>query len=201
MLDIVARDVRWEVVGLLDPDPGLRGTEVLGVPVLGDDDLLPELMSNGVSHAFVGLGSAGDGTPRRRLYELALSHGLRLVDAIHPSAVVSPSAFLGPAVTIMAEAVVNAAARLGANVIVNTGAVVEHDCLLGDHVHVATAAALGGDVEVGEGAHVGLGASVREGVRIGAGAVVAAGAVVVADVPEGAVVAGVPARPLERSAR
>jgi acetyltransferase-like isoleucine patch superfamily enzyme len=37
---------------------------------------------------------------------------------------------------------------------------------------------------------------VIEGVRIGPGALVGAGAVVIRDVPEGARVAGVPARPL-----
>jgi serine acetyltransferase len=40
-----------------------------------------------------------------------------------------------------------------------------------------------------------MGAVVVERLRIGAGAFVAAGAVVVADVSEGASVAGVPARP------
>jgi acetyltransferase-like isoleucine patch superfamily enzyme len=38
---------------------------------------------------------------------------------------------------------------------------------------------------------------VIEGIRIGDGALVAAGAVVVRDVPDGARVAGVPARPLD----
>ena len=41
-----------------------------------------------------------------------------------------------------------------------------------------------------------MGAVVIEGVRVGARALVAAGAVVVADVPDGARVGGVPARPL-----
>lgn len=42
--------------------------------------------------------------------------------------------------------------------------------------------------------HIGTGATVLAGVRIGRGAVVAAGAVVVKDVPDYAVVAGVPAK-------
>ena len=49
-------------------------------------------------------------------------------------------------------------------------------------------------VTIGDGADVGAGSIVLPGVRIGAGAQVGAGAVVSVDVPDRAVVAGVPAR-------
>jgi len=55
-------------------------------------------------------------------------------------------------------------------------------------------------VFVGCGADVGMGATILPGVRIGANSIVGAGAVVTADVPEYAIVAGVPAR-LLRSRR
>ena len=56
--------------------------------------------------------------------------------------------------------------------------------------------ASGRDIEVGPGAWIGTRALVLGPCRIGADAVVAAGAVVTHDVPDGARVAGVPARPL-----
>lgn len=198
VMDILRRDGRYEVVGLLDPHTELYGTSVLDAPVLGGDELIPELVRDGVRHAFIGLGSSGDLRPRRRLYELARSHELDIVDAVHPAAVVSSSAELGPGVTLMAGAIVNAGARLGENVVVNTGAILEHDCVLGNHVHVASGAVLGGGVDVGDGTHVGLGARVNQSVRIGRGSIVGAGAVVVDDVEDHVVVTGVPARVLRR---
>jgi acetyltransferase-like isoleucine patch superfamily enzyme len=49
-------------------------------------------------------------------------------------------------------------------------------------------------VFVGRGADVGMNASILPGVRIGANSIVGAGAVVTQEVPEFAIVAGVPAR-------
>jgi len=201
MVDTLRAAGEYEVVALLDASSKAWGTRVLDVPVTGDDGTLAEWRERGVRHAFVGVGGAADTAPRRRLYELARAHGFEVVRVIHPSAVVSPMAELGTAATVLAAAVLNAGARLGVHVMLNTGAIVEHDCALGDHVHVATGARLNSGVVVGAGAHIGLGASVRQLVRIGAGSTVGAGAVVVADVPDGAVVAGVPARALRRRRR
>jgi UDP-perosamine 4-acetyltransferase len=193
------RDV--EVVGLVDTDPNLKGTEVLGVRVLGGDELLAKLHADGVQHAFIGVGGTGDNRPRRKVFELALKHGFQLLSVVHASSVVSPNASLGEGTSVCPGAIVGAGATLGRNVIVNSGAVVEHDCVVADHVHIASGAILAGAVVVGEGAHVGAGATVKQGVHIGSGAIVAIGAAVIDDVPDGSVVGGVPARPLRARVR
>lgn len=186
----------YDLVGLLDPKQQLWGHEVLGVPVLGDDSMLPELYDQGLRHVFVGMGSIGDTAPRKRLFLHARELGFQMVPAIHPLAWVSPSADIGHGPTIMAGSVINAEAKLGDNVIVNSGAIVEHDCVIGHHVHIATGAKLAAMVAIEQGAHIGIGASIRQRVHIGANAVIGAGAAVVKDVPADTTVVGVPARGL-----
>ena len=199
ILEILRNDSRYSLVGLLDSDHNLWGKEVCGVPVLGGDDMLGRIFSEGTRHAFLGLGTTGKATLRRRLYEIVSAIGFEFVPAIHPQAIISPSAKTGRGIAVMAGAVINTEARIGDNVIINTGAVVEHDCVIGDHVHVATGALLAGGVNVGAGSLVGIGASVRQGIHIGSDAIVGAGASVVTDVPDNAVVGGVPARLLKRA--
>ena len=199
VVEIVQQIDRYSIVGLLDADPKKKGTELLNVPILGDDSLLPDLYERGVRQAFVALGSVGIGSRRRNVYELLIQLGFEVIAAVHSSAVVSKSARLGNGVTVMATAVINANSQIGHNVIINTGAIVEHDCVVGDHVHVATGARLAGNVTVGTGSHIGAGSVVLQGRTIGENSIVGAGAVVVRDVPDDVVVMGVPARVYKRT--
>ena len=188
-----------EIVALLDADPALRGQTLCGVTIIGDDGRLASLLAEGVDGFIVTVGMIGHSEPRQRLWALGLSCGLLPASAVHPTAVVSPSATIAVGAALLPGSIVNAGAWIGQNAIINSGAVVEHDCRVGDHAHIATGARLSGDVHVGAGAHIGVGASVRQGVRIGDGAVVGAGAAVIGDVAPGMTVVGVPARPMKSS--
>ena len=114
----------------------------------------------------------------------------------HPGASISTAAVLGSGTIVYPGARIAVDAKIGRFSLVYYNAVVHHDALLGDGVVLCAGALLAGHVKVGEGAYLGIGAVIKDGVRIGARALVGAGSVVTEDVPEGAVVAGVPARPL-----
>ncbi len=133
---------------------------------------------------------------RQRLARVLVSRGLAPGQVIHPQAVVSPGAAIGPGCVVLANAFVSTGAALGAHVHVNYNATVGHDAVLGDFVTVLPGANIAGMVTLGAGATIGSNACVLQGLRIGSAGMVGAGAVVTRDQPDGAVVAGVPARPL-----
>lgn len=195
VLEAIRSAARFEVAALVDDDPARAGEQVLGVPIVGPE-ALERLHAEGVAHAFAGIGGVGNNSARRQVFERLLAAGFELPAIVHASAVVSPWARLGRGAQVLAGAIVNAEAEIGDDVIVNTGVIVEHECRLGAHAHLAPGVRLAGLVTVGDGAHVGIGAAVIERVRIGRDALVGAGSVVLRDVPDGARVAGVPARAL-----
>ena len=75
-------------------------------------------------------------------------------------------------------------------------ATISHDSKVGAYAHISPGAHLAGGVQVGARSWVGIGAAIRESIEIGADVVIGAGAAVVADVPSGARMGGVPARPI-----
>ena len=195
LVEAISSRGEFEVIAMVEDDPGRAGTELLGIPVEGPEGLL-RARAEGVMHAFAGIGGVESSSARTRAFARLRAEGFELPPVIHATAVVSSWARIGPGCHILAGAVVNADAELGENTIVNTGAVVEHDCRIGGDVHIGPGALIAGKVRIGQGALVGIGGVVIQKVAIGAGALIAAGAVVVDDVPAGARVAGVPARPM-----
>ncbi len=166
---------------------------LLGLKLLGDESLLESLRAQGVEAACVGV---GDNATRLRIGQRLRALGFALPPLAHPSAFLAPSALLGPGAVVMARAVLGTEARAESLAILNTGAIADHDVVLGEASHAAPGTVLAGHASLGARALLGAGAAVRPGITIGADAVIGAGSAVAADVAPGAVLAGVPAKPL-----
>ena len=117
--------------------------------------------------------------------------------AIHPTAIVSPTATVGEGTVVMHGAIIQTHAQIGRHCIINTGASVDHECRIGDYVHISPHATVCGLVEVGDGTWIGAGATVIQCVKIGKNCMIGAGSVVIHDVPDGARVAGNPAKDIQ----
>lgn len=176
------------VVGFVDDNPALWGGQWMGLPVLGPIAAVGEIEHDTL---FIGI---GNNRTRKRLYEAFAVQGERFTIVRHPSAVIGRGGSVGPGTYIGPCAVVGVETHIGANVILNGGGVLGHHNVIGDHAHIAPGVDTTGGVRVGTGALVGTGAAIVPGCTVGAWSVVGAGAVVTRDVPDGATVAGVPAR-------
>ena len=181
------------IAGIVDPDPMLAGATVLGVPVLGGDEIVCNYSPDEIL-LVNGLGSIRLPQRRQEVFERFSATGYSFAPVVHPSAVIAADVELAEGVQIMAGAVVQTGCHIGANAIVNTRASVDHDCVIGDHSHIAPGVTLSGGVTVGRSSHIGTGTTIIQGIGIGDSSLVGAGSLVLKDVPSGVTVVGAPAR-------
>ena len=178
----------FQIAGIVDDNPALTGTTVLGIPVLGTRDSLPQLFEQGIRLAANGVGGIINIGIRIKLFELMAAHGFAFPSLCHPRATVEASAQVSDGVQVFANAYVGSSVILHEKCMINTGAIVSHDCEIGSYTHIAPGAMLAGMVQVGEKALVGMGVTTAIGIKIGSGARIGNGAVLLADVPERAII-------------
>jgi len=196
-LDILRAADQHRISGFLDADTSLAGSDIGGVKILGHINLLPKLRQQKIRAAVVAI---GDNRIRASYAKLVLDAGLELLNAIHPSSTVSPTAILGKNIVIAAGAIICTEAKLCDSVIANTGCIIDHECEIGEASHICPGALLAGRVRIGREAFVGIGAQILPCLSVGDHAIVGGGATVIRDVPNGVTVVGTPARVIKPAA-
>jgi sugar O-acyltransferase (sialic acid O-acetyltransferase NeuD family) len=192
--EIIRRSGAYRVACVLDDDP--HATAPGGAELAGGRERLRDLAREGPAQGFVAIGNNAD---RELLTTLVKEAGLTLVTIVDPAAVIASDASIGSGTVLMPMSFAGAGARIGDGAIVNTAATVDHDCVVDDFAHVSAGVHLTGGCRVGARSLVGIGAVLGRPVTLGERVIVGAGAAVIADLADGEVAAGVPARPLTQT--
>jgi sugar O-acyltransferase (sialic acid O-acetyltransferase NeuD family) len=184
--DILRLDGKSVLLGYLDDNLKLHSNFYLGLPVLGSIEQISVIEHDRIIIAI------GDNARRKQIFESLRQQERKFITAIHPTAIIAPSAKIGIGTMICAGVIVNPAASIGNNVILNTGSTIDHHNQIEDHVHIAPGVNLGGTVTVREGAFIGIGAKVIPQREIGCWSIVGAGAAIINDIEPKSLYVGVP---------
>ena len=152
--------------------------DVLGVPIIGDDDELNKfhpdevIIANGIGMTTPGHSARLDVAKKVREREFKCA---KIIDS---TAIISSDIEVGEGVQILAGAIVQPRAKIGQDCIVNTGAQIDHDCEIEPSCHICPGAILTGGVFVGAGTVVGAGAVLLPNVRVAPASLIKAGSVI-----------------------
>ncbi|MBI3132454.1 MAG: hypothetical protein HYZ13_14150 [Acidobacteria bacterium] len=180
------------LLGYLDDDPAKVGLEVGGRPILGVTDAW--LRSHGRPvHVAVAIGNPrGREAVAERIR--ALGVGAQFTPVINPFSFVGPRVVLEEGVIVNAGCVCQCDLTVGAFTILASCCSLAHDSRVGSYSWLSPGSRLAGYASVGDECWIGMNTAVLPHRKVHDRAETGAGSVIHKDVPEDAVVAGVPAR-------
>lgn len=184
------------VVGFLDDDPKYANQNVRGVPVLGSISKLETLMAiSGVEAVYCPL---GNNKLRVKFLSKAKELGYKTPNYIHPSVIISPNVSIGEGVYILLGTTIMPHTIIKDSVMISMGVHLAHHCVLDEGVFLSTGCNFGASIHAHKYAYCGISSTIMTGIHdVGEDCLIGAGAVVIRDVPERAVMAGVPAKVLK----
>ena len=193
--DILFNYPNIDLIGFLDDNKLLQNKTIDKLKVLGSFSDIRKFMDDGLEAIVIGI---GDNRIRASFYEKSKDMGLKLVNVIHPSSIISKNVKIGEGIIIMPGAIINTGCFLNNNIVINTGAQLDHDDYLDDHCHIYPGAVLAGNVKIGKYSYVGMNASISQNLIIGNNSFVGMGSVVTKNVADNSMVYGNPAKLIKK---
>ena len=186
----------WKFLGYLD-DANDKGIVLDGYPVLGKINEVNKFLSDDVYFIQAII------TVKKAEERLKLLNDLQIpiekfATIIHPTAVVGKNVQFGYGVVLMPGTIISPGVKLGNHTQCYANSFVGHDTKIGNFCFIANNASVGGCIETGNGVHFGSNSSIREHVNIGDWSIIGLGSVVLKDVEPYTIVAGNPAKVIDR---
>lgn len=179
----------WDLLGYVDDDPSDRNRDLVlqrGSQVLGGSAWLDQVDPH-ISYV-LGVGSPVLKAGLDKRFADRLSPIL-----VHPHSSQGFDVRFGPGSVIFAGAQLTTNIRLGRHVHVNRCSTIGHDVVIADYATINPLVAVSGNVTIGNRVMLGTHSCILQGLEVGSGSTVGGAALVTKNVPERAVVKGLPA--------
>ena len=180
----------YNVIAFYDDDVRLHNSKVNSIEVVGKvSDALSLPKSTAI---FVPI---GNNPIRVELLKKFEENGFDIASYIHPQTIIHPSVKIGKAVYILPGTNIMPLSVIGDYSMISMGVNIAHHTIIEEACFFSQGSNIGASILLETLAYVGISATLMTGLKtIGRNSLIGAGAVVIKDVPENAVMAGVPAK-------
>lgn len=183
----------WNLLGFMDDNDEIQGTEINGYNVLGksaDVSKYPDAY-------FVC--AVGASRTREAIINRVkeINPSIKFGTIIDPSVEMSNLVTIGEGTIICAHTIITVNIKIGSHVIINLDCTVGHDAILKDFVSLYPSVNVSGTTNIGHAVELGTGVQIIQGKSVRNYSIVGAGAVVVKDIPEKCTAVGSPAKPIK----
>ncbi len=187
--DFLATGVAVNEIVFMDENIELRGSQILGVPVIMFEDFDPAVYQVVIA--------VGEPETRKRIVE-RLPANTVYSSLTHSNATVMDLTSVGEGSVITSGSILTTNITVGKHAHINLNTTIGHDCVIGDFFTTAPGVNISGYCKIGNGVYFGTNASVKNGITVCDNVTVGMGAVVTKDILEEGIYVGNPLRKLER---
>lgn len=189
--DINKKKKIWDVLGFIDDNPQKKGMSLYGVKVLGRRDLFAKHKDARILVLPANPESYGE---KEGIIKSLNIDPWRYAKVTHPSAVISEDAAIGYNTVIMANVFISCGCKVGNHNIILPNTVISHDCQIDDNCFIGSNVSISGTVKIKKNCFIASGVTIRNHIVIEKDSLVGLAANVVANIKEGVVVMGNPAK-------
>ena len=187
VLDILWRAANQRPIGIVDDNSKATGKIVMGLKVLGQTKIIPELLKEDAFDGAI-ITFSNDLLARARLFEELSRQGVPFTNVIDPSVIIHSNVSIGKGNVIIANCRIGACAEIGNNNFLSAFVNIEHHNILGSHCTFGPGVLTSSRVSLGDRIRLGTGIFIEPGVKIGDDSIIASGAIITANVTANSIV-------------
>ena len=183
VIDILLHNPFVKVVGILDDNADLIGTEIFSVKILGKTENIGQLLKeNFFDQAIVSIST--DINIRKTLYDECKKLNIPMANAICPTVRINREVFIGEGNVICSMVHIGTCTYIGNNNFISSLNSIEHHNVWGSHIATGPNCATSSRVKVGDSVKFGTGICIQPGVSIGDNCLIASGSIITRSIPK-----------------
>lgn len=188
--DINKAQPEWNIVGFVDDNEELLGTDLNGYKVVGNLEWLSK-------QKYFVVNAIGDSKIKKDCMEKLEASDNVYPTLIHPNVIISDTSTVSEGSIICAGSIITVNATIGKHVIINLDCTIGHDAIIQNYTTVLPSVNVSGFVDLATCVSVGTGSALIQGVKVGENTIIGAGSVVVKNLPANCTAVGSPAKPIK----